>query len=226
MKGFQFAVVALGLLLSGSVWAEDEPSEPSEEQRERTDWRRDTSVQPIFHYGRFRADEDVYRHLELGGEAALHYAQKKRGPKLKGETRVHADWQIGLGVRGRDLRVGSFIGPALGPLSLSVGPDLFHSQVTYDSLSLDPVIGVSAPLILTGDLKLVRGYIGVIPSWYLSGDRPGLDGEGFLGMGDESAFVIGSYFTVVVAHMGMNYQLSQNAFGNHHQVGFSVGLGM
>ena len=118
------------------------------------------------------------------------------------------------------------MGPALGPLSLSVGPDLFHSEATYDSLTLDPVIGVSAPVILTGDLKLIRAYIGVIPSWYLSGERPGLDGDGFLGMGDESAFVVGSYFTVIVAHMGMSYRLSQDAFGNHHQIGFSVGLGM
>ena len=83
MKGFQCAAVALGLLLSSSGWAEDEPSEPVEEQRERADWKRDTRVQPIFHYGRFRADEDVYRHLKLGGEAALPLPNEERIGRLR-----------------------------------------------------------------------------------------------------------------------------------------------
>jgi hypothetical protein len=217
----------LGLIFSSSGWAEESAEDaPAEETKDRVDWSRDLSVSPVFTYGRYRAGDEAYGHVVMGANASLNYRQKKLGPKLKGSTRALAHWQIGSGVRGREIRVGSFIGPWLGPLGLSAGPDIFTSEASYGSLELDPVVGVAVPVILTGDLKLVRAYMGVIPAWYISGDRDGVGEDGFLGMGDEQAFVTGINFQVIVAHMGLSYYLNQDGYGNHHQLGISVGLGM
>jgi len=222
----------LGLALSSTSWADEDiavedPEEVvAEETQDRPDWSQDLSVSPVFTYGRYRVGDSTNGHLVMGASAGLNYKQKKLGPKLKGSTRALGLWQIGSGVRGRELRLGSFMGPWLGPVGLSAGPDFFTNQGSYGSLELDPVLGVALPVILTGDLKLVRAYMGVIPAWYISGDRDGIGVDGFLGMGDEQAFVAGINFQVIVAHMGMSYQLNQDYFGNHHQLGFSVGLGM
>jgi len=221
-----FLGCVFGLVLSSPVWAENGSQEAVEEKKDRVNWSRDLSVSPVFTYARYRAGGDTYGHMVMGANAGLYYKQKKLGPKLKGSTRALAHWQVGSGVRGREIRAGSFMGPWLGPVGLSIGPDFFTSEASYGSLELDPVVGVAVPVILTGDIKLVRAYIGVIPAWYVSGDREGIGDGGLLGMGDEQGFVTGVNFQFIVAHMDLSYYLNQDGYGNHHQVGISVGLGM
>ena len=225
MRGVRNWVIVLGLLVGSSAWA-NEDIEQSQDPDGRG-WNRDIEVDPDILFGRFGTDDDVYRHMVLGGGVSLNYRQRGMGPKLKGATRAQVHWQLGSGVRGRELRVGSFMGPSIGPISISAGPDVFMSRADYgNSVVLAPTMGVSLPVILTGDLGLARAYTGVIPSWYLGGERAGMDGDNLLGMGDESAFVAGFYLTVVLAHLGIDYRLNQTAYGDHHQFGLSVGLGM
>lgn len=222
------------------AWAEDsseeDPVAPASEKKERHDWDRDLYVAPILSWASYHSGDSRNRHLLLGAAAGINYKQKKLGPKLKGYSRVQALRQVGLTTTGRDLRAGAFVGPAFGPVALTVGPDVFTSESSYgcgdgqsnggNCVHLDSVVGVGVPLMLTGDILLARAYVGVIPSWYVSGSRPGVGDNGFLGLGDEQALVLGAKLRLVLFHLGFSYQLNQDVYGTRHQGGVNVGLGL
>ena len=232
------AVLTLTLGFSTNVLADDttevDNAAPTEETKERPDWDRDLYVAPILSWASYHSGDARNRHLILGAAGGINYKQKKLGPKLKGYARVQALRQTGLTTTGRDIRIGSFIGPAFGPMALTVGPDVLTSESSYgcrdgqdgDCVHLDSVVGVGVPVMLTGDILLARAYVGVIPSWYVSGSRPGGGDSGFLGLGDEQALVMGAKLRLVLFHLGFSYQLSQDVYGTRHQGGIKVGLGL
>ena len=108
MRGIQTWVVALGFSVANSAWADDHVEES--EDSESRGWSRDLEVDPDLLFGRFGTNEEVYRHMVVGGGVSLDYRQRGVGPKLKGSTRAQVHWQLGSGVRGREVRVGNFMG--------------------------------------------------------------------------------------------------------------------
>lgn len=111
-----------------------------------------------------------------GGEAGYWY--KWTGdPPLYGETRIAADLIYSLTAQsiGYDLRIGSFIGPSLDDVTLTIGPDLFYNGYgTPESLDyyLPATGGLSINTQLTIQPIKEAGIVGLAaPSWIFNPER-------------------------------------------------------
>lgn len=172
---------------------------------------------------------DAIALIGIGAAATVPARYDRPGPvDIVGNARVSGQYFLGSSKSsGAEVQGGVFAGPQWEILRLTLGPNVFWSRFQYGSLSLDPVTGVGVPVIASADAKVVYAYGGLEPSWFVSGDRPGVDWseeDGF-GFGDEYAWLAGGGVNVGPIGLGINWSRRATAIGPQQGVGFSVRLG-
>jgi hypothetical protein len=172
---------------------------------------------------------DAIALIGIGAAATVPARYDRPGPvDIVGNARVSGQYFLGSSKSsGAEVQGGVFAGPQREILRLTLGPNVFWSRFQYGSLALDPVTGVGVPVIASADAKVVYAYGGLEPSWFVSGDRPGVDWseeDGF-GFGDEYAWLAGGGVNVGPIGLGINWSRRATAIGPQQGVGFSVRLG-
>lgn len=192
------------------------------------DWQHQAFARPAIGASSWTNNGQTVAAASLGARAGFNYWElSRRTPRLQGQTRVAGDYLLSAAdLSGWELRLGSFLGPAWRHVGLSVGPDLFRNQYTVAGFVLEPTTGVSAPVIANAYKGELSAYVGVEPSWYLGGARPGVDwaeAEGPAGFGDEFRYLAGASVAVSELRVGVQYQYRITSGGN--ESGFGLALG-
>ncbi len=164
--------------------------------------------------------------LSLGAQAGLRYWETGRDlPRLMGNARVQGDYLVGSNdVSGMEIRVGNFIGPRWKFVGIQTGPDVFWSQYTYGSLSLDPTLGLGWPVLAFADLDVLSLYGGVEPAFYFNPDRARVDWstEDAFGFGHEFSYMAGASLNGGGVRLNFGWVYRITAIGA--QQGLSLGV--
>ena len=88
-------------------------------------------------------------------------------------------------------------------------------MIDNPGVNIDDVIGISTPAPATVDLKVVNVTASITPSFYVSGDREGVDWsqEDFSGIGDELTYSVGAGVDLWVVGFGLSYTRRITSFG-------------
>jgi hypothetical protein len=163
-----------------------------------------------------------------GGEAGIVYRQVGRPlPRWRVTPRVRAQlYTTSSGIAGYHARVGAQAGPWWKHVGLSAGPDLYRDQLIVDGVKLDPVNGLAMPVMGLGRLGPVGLHAGVEPSWFLSGERPGVDWSETdrFGFGDEFAYLAGASMKVQKMVVGVQWRRRITSAGEGTDWGFNAGF--
>jgi hypothetical protein len=163
-----------------------------------------------------------------GAEAGIVYRQVGRPlPRWRVTPRVRAQiYSSGVDMAGFHARTGVQAGPWWKHVGLSFGPDVYRDQLMIDRIKLDPVNGLAFPMMGLGRLGPVGAHVGVEPSWFLSGDRPGVDWSetDSFGFGDEFAYLAGANVRVQKMVVGVQWTRRITAAGEGTDWGFNAGF--
>jgi hypothetical protein len=163
-----------------------------------------------------------------GAEAGIVYRQVgKPLPRWRVNPRVRGQiYSTSGGIAGYHARVGAQAGPWWKHVGLSFGPDLYRDQLIVDQIKLDPVNGMAFPVMGLGRFGPIGVQAGVEPSWFLSGDRPGVDWSetDTFGFGDEFAYLAGANVKVQKMVFGVQWTRRITAVGEGTDWGFNAGF--
>jgi len=163
-----------------------------------------------------------------GAEAGIVYRQVGRPlPRWRVTPRVRAQiYSAGVDMAGFHARAGVQAGPWWKHVGLSFGPDLYRDQLMIDRIKLDPVNGLAFPVMALGRVGPVGAHVGVEPSWFLSGDRPGVDWSKTerSGFGDEFAYLAGANVRIQKMVVGVQWTRRITAAGEGTDWGFNAGF--
>ena len=189
-----------------------------------TDWSFRPLVDPTLNLHTFDASGNRYYGVNVGGDLGVSYAQNKSGLRLNGLTRARYIKTIGPNVDGEEIRLGSFMGPWFAVAGLQVGPDVVFSKYENPAVSMDPVVGLAVPASALIDLKILRltGQAG--PTFYVHGDREGVNWSqtSFPGFGDEFTYGAGATIDLFLISFSLSYVRRITGFGDEDVVGFGV----
>ena len=192
------------------------------------EWKSQPFVRPAVGASSWTSNGQTAAAASVGLRAGLNYWERGRGvPRLTGQARVAGDYLVSASdLSGWEVRAGNFIGPSWRAVGLRIGPDLFHNQYVVGSTVLAPVTGLAIPLVASAQKSGLSAYVGLEPSWYLSGDRPGVNwanGSQPFGFGDEFRYLAGASVGVGDLQVGVNYQYRMTSGGT--ESGFGLALG-
>jgi len=225
--GGKMFTIFFGLIL-GAMAEEPDQEAPKEnkkdEKKDKTRWKVRPHVDPTINLHTFSTETNTYYGANVGGSVGARYQQKKNGFRWQGLTRASYVQTWGPNVSGQDIRVGSFMGPWWRVVGLQVGPDVFYNAYDNPGVEIPEVIGLATPASATVDLKVVNLHASVAPSFYLSGDREGVNWERqeFPGFGDEFTYTVGAGLDLWVVGFGLSYTRRITSFGDESSVGFGV----
>lgn len=163
-----------------------------------------------------------------GAEAGIIFRQVGR-PLPRWRVNPRARGQLSStssGIAGFHARAGVQAGPWWKHVGLSFGPDLYRDQLLTDRVTLDPVTGMAVPMMGHGRLGPFGLQAGVEPSWFLSGDRPGVDwaDTDAFGFGDEFAYLAGASAKVQQMVLGVRWTRRITAMGEGTDWSFNAGF--
>ena len=163
-----------------------------------------------------------------GAEAGIVFREVgKPLPRWRVTPRVRGNlYSSSNGIAGYHARLGVQAGPWWKHVGISAGPDLYRDQLVIDKVKLDPVNGMAFPVMGLGRFGPVGVHAGVEPSWFLSGDRPGVDWSetDTFGFGDEFAYLAGANLRVQKMVVGVQWTRRITAFGEGTDWGFNAGF--
>lgn len=163
-----------------------------------------------------------------GAEAGIVYREVgKPLPRWTVTPRVRAQiYSTGAGVAGFHARAGVQAGPWWKHVGLSFGPDVYRDQLVVDRVKLDPVNGLAFPVMGLGRFGPIGAHVGVEPSWFLSGNRPGVDWSetDSFGFGDEFAYLAGASVRVQQMVLGVQWTRRITSQGEGTDWGFNAGF--
>jgi hypothetical protein len=106
----------------------------------------------------------------LGARAGIRYQNDRPGPDMLGDTYVQGSYIAG-GVQGYDLRVGTMLGPFLKPLGIGTGPELATNTFRFGGADLGAATTLRWTLSPYLSTRYFSASAGVVPGWYVAGDR-------------------------------------------------------
>ena len=214
---------------------EDDATEKAEERQEgkrekqekedRTKWKVRPHVDPTLNLHLFNTEDNLYVGANFGGAVGAKYQQKKKGFRYQGLTRAQYVQTWGQAT-GQDIRVGSFFGPWWRIVGFQVGPDVFYNTYDNPGVNVDDVVGISTRAAAVVDLKVVNVTASIAPSFYVSGDREGVNWsqEEFPGVGDELTYSVGAGVDLWLIGLGLSYTSHMTSFGNESRIGFGISI--
>ena len=162
-------------------------------KKDKTKWKVRPIIDPTLDYIP-SIDSNTYYGLNVGAGVGLRYQQKKRGFRWQGSTRAQyvQTWSPKFlePVSGQDIRVGTLIGPWWRIVGFQVGPEFRYNTYSNPGVEATEMMGVAPAASATVDLRVVSVTASAAPTFYVSGNRPGVDWNqhSFPGVGDEFTF--------------------------------------
>jgi hypothetical protein len=208
----------------------NEKKEKKEKEKENVRWKVRPVIDPTLNLHTFNTDTNTYYGVNFGAGVGARYQQKKRGFRLQGMTRAQyvQTWAPSIlePVSGQDIRIGSFIGPWWRIVGFQVGPDLVYNTYDNPGVEATEMIGVAPVASAIVDLRIVSVSATASPTFYLGGNRPGVDWNqySFTGVGDEFTFSTRAGVDLFVVGCGVSYTRRYSAFGEESRIGFDVSI--
>ena len=184
-------------------------------------------VKPIISGQSFIVDGDRYTGVNVGGALGVRYAQKTRGLKMTGLTRVQYVKTLSLTyTTGEDLRIGTSIGPWWRIVGVQVGVDGVRNSYSNAVVSMPEAYGVAPTVSGLIDLRIASLSAVAGPTYYFGEDRQAVDWAtaDFPGFGDEFYYKIRAGFDLLLLNIGFTYSNRYTAYGVEQMVGVGVGL--
>jgi len=184
-------------------------------------------VKPIISGQSFIVDGDRYTGVNVGGALGVRYAQKTRGLKMTGLTRVQYVKTLSLtDTTGEDLRIGTSIGPWWRIVGVQVGVDGVRNSYSNAVVSMPEAYGVAPTVSGLIDLRIASLSAVAGPTYYFGEDRQAVDWAtaDFPGFGDEFYYKIRAGFDLLLLNIGVTYSNRYTAYGVEQMVGVGVGL--
>jgi hypothetical protein len=184
-------------------------------------------VKPIISGQSFIVDGDRYTGVNVGGALGVRYAQKTRGLKMTGLTRVQYVKTLSLtDTTGEDLRIGTSIGPWWRIVGVQVGVDGVRNSYSNAVVSMPEAYGVAPTVSGLIDLRIASLSAVAGPTYYFGEDRQAVDWAtaDFPGFGDEFYYKVRAGFDLLLLNIGVTYSNRYTAYGVEQMVGVGVGL--
>jgi len=226
-----------GLLLNAGAEVPPVPAEKpekieeeDEKKKDKTKWKVRPIIDPTLNLHTFNTDSNTYYGLNVGAGVGLRYQQKKRGFRWQGSTRAQyvQTWSPKFlePVSGQDIRVGTLIGPWWRIVGFQVGPEFRYNTYSNPGVEATEMMGVAPAASATVDLRVVSVTASAAPTFYVSGNRPGVDWNqhSFPGVGDEFTFSTRAGVDLWVVGFGVSYTRNYTYFGEESRIGFDVSV--
>lgn len=211
-----FALVA-ALFVVSPVAVADEGGNNKQSYR----WDKEPFIQPIVGGRVFSDGVNSYFGVNLGARAGLMYQQDKPGMHLAGMTRAQATATLGS-LSGVDLRLGSFLGPWMGPVGFQAGPDFFWNRYSFGGAEIPATLGMTWQNHLLFDAKAVQLVLGADPDFFFSDDRERVDWseQSTFGFGHEMSYLAGIRLLIVGA--SITHRITAYGTENLFSLGVSI----
>jgi hypothetical protein len=154
----------------------------------------------------------------LGARGGIRYQNDREGADMVGDVYVQGSYILG-GVQGYDVRVGNMMGPFLKPVGISTGPELAYNTFSYDNIDLGSATTLRWVLSPYLHTKVFDASVGVVPGWYVAGDR-----DKWSGALHEYSVFAGAGVRVSKVRLSLNWSRLVMAQGT--QQGWGVGFGI
>jgi|GEM_PF-5513521 len=189
-------------------------------------WEPGLILTPIIAGTQYQAGDESYLSSRLGGVLGLSYRQDGV-TGLHGRTKVVYQENFGSELDFREIKLGSYFGPRLGPLDLEVGVDYMMSRNTVPALFSGEYTALATPIRLNFDVNVVHMEVAAGPIFLMdtiSGDtRKGSDT--LIGIGDEFFYMAAASIELKpLAEVGLSASRHHSAYGVDTVIGANLSI--
>jgi len=185
-------------------------------------WEPGLILTPIIAGSQYQAEDSRYLSARAGGVLGLSYRQSGAAG-FHGRTKVVYQENYGSDLDFREIKLGSYIGPRLGPLDLEVGVDYMMTRNAVPGQFSGEYTAIATPVRLNFDVKVVHMEVAAGPVFLMdtiSGDaRTGMN----VGLGDEFFYMgAASIELKPLASLGLSVSRHHTAYGEDTVVGANI----
>lgn len=187
-------------------------------------WDGGVILTPILGASQYSVNDADSYSARAGGVAGVSYRQKGMAG-LHGRTRAVFQQNFGSDIGFREIKMGSYIGPRLGPLDIEIGVDYMYNEFDIPGVYVGTFNAYSVPLRANFDVDLVHMEVAAGPIFILGTDkgetRTGLS-KNPIGIGDEFFYMAAASVDVKLASVGLSASQRHTAYGVDTTVGAHV----
>ena len=192
-------------------------------------WDTGLILTPIISANQYQAPDTEYVSARLGGVVGFQYKQEGLAG-LHGRTRAVYQQNFGSNLGFEEIKVGTYLGPRLGPIDLEIGADYMFNEYNVPGVYSGSFGAIATPLRVKFDVELVHVEVAAGPIFLtetFSGDtREGTNTP--LGLGDEFFYMGAASIDikplVSLASVGISASRRITAYGVDNVIGaeFSI----
>jgi len=194
----------------------------NKKKKKKPEWTSGLFVQPQVGAATLAAHGGTAMAADVGASGGMQY-RYTGNPKLRGQTYADLSAQLGSGVLGADVRLGSRLGPASKGVSPQLGLEVFYNQAAWSGAQLAGSMGISVPLVVQYSKDSIGVEAGIAPSWMANPNRRTPSRAlGVPGFAHEMAYFAVADFKTNGMRLGLRYEAQVREVGVTHTVGLQV----
>lgn len=188
-------------------------------------WEPNIILTPILAASSYDVEGENYLSARVGGVGGVTYRQDGLAG-LHGRTRAVYQQNFGSELGFKEIKLGTYLGPRLGPIDLEIGVDYMYNEYAVPDQYTGTFNAYSVPLRANFDVKVVHVEVAAGPIFLLdtsSGDqRKGL-GNNPIGLGDEFFYMASAGISLEpIAGVGVMASQRHTAYGVDTTVGAHI----
>ena len=188
-------------------------------------WDGGVILTPILGASQYSVNESDTYSARVGGVAGVSYRQKGAAG-LHGRTRAVFQQNFGSDLGFREIKMGTYFGPRLGPLDLELGVDYMYNDFDVPDVYTGSFSAYSIPLRANFDIELVHMEVAAGPIFLLGADADSDPREGLrkspIGVGDEFFYMAAASIDLKLASVGLSASRRHTAYGEDTTFGAHV----
>jgi hypothetical protein len=188
-------------------------------------WDGGIILTPILAGSSYEVEEESFLSARLGGVGGVYYRQEGVAG-LHGRTRAVYQQNFGSELDFREIKMGTYFGPRLGPVDLEIGVDYMFNDITIPGQYTGSFNAFATPLRLNFDVRLVHVEVSGGPIFLLdtsTGDtREGMS-KNPIGIGDEFFYMAAASIDLKpIAGVGLSASQRHTAYGVDTTIGANI----
>jgi len=196
-------------------------------QQAKPSWKHRFYARPLLTGSTFTDNAgNTYTAVGIGGEGGIRYWEVNTPlPRLRGRTRVAAQYITATDSSGTEVKVGSFLGPAWEYFALESGLDISWDKYEWGGVPMDETTGVGVPVIATTGVSIITVYGGFQPTWMNNeARRVDWDATDEFGFGHQFATFAGVSLAIDDMNVGVGYTRTVTSIGVQEGYGLTLGF--
>ena len=187
-------------------------------------WDGGVILTPILGASQYSVNDNDFYSARIGGVGGVSYRQKGMAG-WHGRTRAVYQQNFGSNIGFREIKMGTYFGPRLGPLDLELGVDYMFNEVDVPGVYSGSFNSYAVPLRANFDVDLLHVEVAAGPI-FLLGTGEGEQRVGMsknpIGLGDEFFYMAAASVDVKLASVGLSASQRHTAYGVDTTVGAHV----